>query len=310
MKKIAIIAAAVAALFLLVSCNKEPLMTLETKPTKVTVDITVADLAPETKALKADWEDGDKLNIWFNGVSAPNYNYWKQAPHLVLTRMSGTWVSSEVDEALLSASGTFNVIYESSNSLFVSAINNDRVYFPDGTSFQFSGHTTITKTVNVPIVCKRKAVPYSYDSGTKKISGTISSWDRSSRLQVVVSGLPYVADRYALSFDTDRVYSFDCLFYYSGDISESGIATCNAMLDNSSNKWMGGLSNADGTAFYFQEPKYSTATDYTVYLVDKVEKKVYSFTKNATIAKDYSTFTGIKIPFSSFTNVTSTYPLD
>ena len=72
MKKILFYLAALAAVtFSVASCNKEA-----ASPVRVTVSIDVADLAPGTKALKQNWEDGDKINIWFYGVSAPNQSYW------------------------------------------------------------------------------------------------------------------------------------------------------------------------------------------------------------------------------------------
>lgn len=306
MKKISILAVCFIALF--ASCSKEQALPEDKTTSKVTVEINVADLAPDTKALKQNWEDGDIINIWFQGVSSPNYPYWKQLPHLVLTRTAGAWVASDVDEALLSASGNFSAVYESSNSLFASATDNERLYFSEGTPFRFDSFSNDTKTIHVPLICKA-VINYTYDSGTKKISANIDTWRFETRLQVTVKGLSYVADRYAMTF-ANNIYYFSQLYYYDGSIDGSGTDDCEGIKDSFLNTWIEGVSNTDGTAFYFYYPKDNTTRDYTIYLVDKVEKKVYSFTKNAAIATTPDSLKGISIDFSTkFTDVTSTYPL-
>ena len=305
MKKITILAACFITLF--ASCNKEQALPEDKTSSKVTVEINVADLAPDTKALKQNWEDGDIINIWFQGVSSPNYSYWKQLPHLVLTRTAGAWVASDVDEALLSASGKFSAVYESSNSLFKTVTDNERLFFSNGTSFSFNGFSNNSKTIHVPLICKA-VINYTYDSGTKKISANINTWLFETQLQVTVKGLSYVADRYAMTFASDIQY-FSQLFYSYGSIATSDIGSCAGIRDSFSDTWIEGVSNTDGTAFYFYNAINSTAKDYTIYLVDKVEKKVYSFTKNASIATSAYSLKGIRIDFSKFTDVTSTYPL-
>ena len=296
---------AITLLAAAVSCNKAPLASNDTI-NKVTVDISVADLIPDTKAIKQNWENGDKICIWFKDVPSPNYSYWKQTPHLILTRVAGAWVSSEVDETLLSASGTFNAVYESSNSLFNNAIDNTYAYYPSGTSIHFTGNTNDTRVSKVPLVCVTNHAPYTYDSSTKKISGTISNWVFETRIQVVVSGLPYEAGRYALSFAGDVSFG-ECLFYYPSskeDITSSGISDCRGFTDSFVNIWADGVSNSDGTAFYFHDTNKTEKT-YTIYLADTVGKHVYSFTKTTSIQTSTSYLTGIKIAFSSFTEISS-----
>ena len=303
MKEIRIIAVAFIALSLFASCNKEPFTPEDN--TKVTVEINVADLTPDTKALKQNWEDGDKINIWFNEVSSPNYNYWKQLPHLVLTRVAGAWVSSDVDETLLSASGTFNAVYESGNSLFDSAIDNTYAYYPSGTKIHFKGNIYDTDVRKVPLVCVKNDASYTYDSSTKKISGTISNWVFESCIQIVVSGLPYESGRYALTFAEEVTFA-QCLFYSptNNNIVSSGISVCQGFADNTANTWADGVSNSDGTAFYFHTIGPAERT-YTVYLADTVGKHVYSFTKTTAINYSTSSLTGIKIAFSSFTEISN-----
>lgn len=303
MRKIYYIATAIATLSLFASCNKEQIVSTDKNAGKVTVEIKVADLTPDTKAIKTDWANGDKINIWFKDVASPNYSYWKQKPHLVLTRSNGTWVSSEVDEALLKASGSFDAVYESSNTLFNNVIDNDRAHFPTGTPFKINGQSSNTKTRQTPLVCVKTNVSYAYNSGTKKITGSFSGWDFRTHIQVVVSGRSFTADRYALTFDSidnnNGVYRVECMYYWNGNISTSEESACNGL---GTDKWNEGLANSDGIAFYFKSASNSEQT-YTIYLADKVEKKIYSYTKTATITSSYTQCTGIKIDFSKFTQV-------
>lgn len=312
MKKFFMILAA-AALVMAASCNKMDLAgEQDGNGGRVIVDITVGDLEPATKAIKQDWEDGDKIVIWFNGVASPNYCFWRQLPHLVLTRTAGAWTSSEVDEALLSASGTFNAVYESSNAMFADVVNSYYAYFPDGSAFRFTGYSNDMKTVRVPLVCLQNDVAYTYDGETRKISGTISDWEFQTRLQVVVNGLAFAADRYALTFAAG-INLGTSLAYLSDNVNLSNVSECKGLTDNFTNDWAEGFVNGDGTAFYFEGARSSSATDYTIYLVDKTAKKLYSFTKNAEIpmcTTYYNHCKGIKVNFSSFTDITASHPLD
>ena len=134
MKRIIFLTVAAATLLLTASCQKTE---TDTTSDKVIVNINVAGLAPETKAVKTGWSEGDKINIWFNDVPAGHYSYWKELPHLVLTYTAGAWTGSDVDVDLLSASGTFKAIYEASNAMFTSVIDSQYAYYPDGTKFKF-----------------------------------------------------------------------------------------------------------------------------------------------------------------------------
>ena len=305
MKKILYFSVAVLALAFFASCSKED---APKKSSKVTVDIKVADLNNGTKAVKTTWAEGDKINIWFDGVSSPHYSYWREMPHLVLTYTSGSWVSSEVEESLLSATGTFKAVYEASNSLFGSVINSDYVYSPDGTSFKLAAWTYDANPYSISTTCYKNGISYNYNSSTKKISGTITgNWNYMTRLQVVITGLAATPDRYAMSFG-GGVQLAEALHCTGGDLSESSIGTCNGA--SSSFNWSNGVSNADGIAFNFYKTLSDTSYDYTLFLVDKTAKKVYSFSKTAAITTNVNSCHGIKVSLAQFTDVTATYPFD
>ncbi|MBO4691426.1 MAG: hypothetical protein J5604_01470 [Bacteroidales bacterium] len=304
MKKIILFTAAIAALSLFASCSKEQ---TPKKTTKVTVDIKVNDPYVNSKAIKTGWNVGDKINIWFNDVPAGHYSYWKEAPHLVLTKTSDGWASSEVDESLLSATGTFNAIYESTNSWFTSAWDVLYAYAPDGTSFKLHEWAYNCVPRSLPTVCFKMTSAYSYDSGTKKISGTITGWKFMSELQVVVTGLEATPDRYALTFG-DKVWLGAALFWDGSSFTVSSVGNCGGI--TSSNNWANGVSNPDGIAFNFYYTIDNDAHDYTIYLADKTAKKLYSFTKNTAIPTSYTSYHGVKVDISKFTDITASHPLD
>ena len=75
MKK-TIILAGFALMAAFSSCNKSEMP--DTLPSEgIKLNITVADLSPETKAVKSGWENGDRLNLYFEGwnESATSDNY-------------------------------------------------------------------------------------------------------------------------------------------------------------------------------------------------------------------------------------------
>ena len=299
MKKIILFTAAIAALSLFASCSKEQ---TPKKTTKVTVDIKVDDPYVNSKALKTGWGVGDKINIWFNNVPAGHYSYWKEAPHLVLTKTTGGWSSSEVDESLLSASGTFNAIYESTNSWFTSPWDVLYAYAPEGTSFKLAEWASSCGPRTVPTVCYNENSTYSYNSGTKKITGTIS-WSFMSGRQVVVTGLASTPDRYALTFG-GGISTGEAL-YWNGSSFTVIYEGCTGI--TSSNNWSNGVSNPDGIAFNFYYEDDGGSRDYTIFLADKTDKKVYSFSKT-TPMPSFVSYYGIKVDISKFTDITATHP--
>ena len=301
MKKISYIVTALAAMTLAVSCNKNNTPEM---PDHVTVNIQIAefDSSPETKAVKTNWAVGDKINIWFGDA------YWSVVPQLVLTKTTDGWTASEVDVNLLSSEGTFKAAYEGTNSLFASARNYSQMDFPmNGTSFKLTEWGTSNATcTKVPVACYANQVAYTYESSTKTLSATISSWVMMSRIQFVVTGLVTSdPDRYAMTGDTHirRLQGFE--IDSNNNIFDSGELTCNGI---SGKQWINGDTNEDGLAFRFRGsnlPK-NTPADITMYLVDKQAKKVYSASSNTVFT--HSGCHSFKLDISKFTDITSTHP--
>jgi len=271
MKKIVyFVVVAFAVLF--VACNK---VNTESPEGKVIVNISVANIETSTKAVKTAWNDGDKINIWFDGA------YWNELPHLILTYNSGTssWDASSVDESKLSSSGSFIYVYEASNTLFSSAINNTYAYSKEGDAETILG--TYRGTIySEHITIYGNNIAYTYNSSTKTLTSTISTFCYKNPVQIVIKGLdPSNASNYCLTVrGTNKFTTCDALFYYNGGISESS---------TQSGGFTRGTYNTDGVAFLFYRTAGDSELDYTFYLYDKVNNKVTSRTVHKSIP--YST---------------------
>ena len=302
MKKVAVLFAAISMLMLAASCQKESPLA----EGKVKVNIEVGDFGPGTKAIKTGWEVGDKINIWFGNA------YWTVLPQLVLTRTASGWESSEVDEAVLSASGTFKAIYEASNNLFESAASSKYAYY-EGTqlSYNTGTYSDFGNIYPIPVACCANGVSYTYDSDTKELSGSISDWKALTKQQVVVTGLSGDPGDYAMTFH-NNAYGIDHFYYDACEnafISEGGV--CNG-LGNAYN-WSQGVTNADGTAFHFGSYAFSDASVITsdvswpfgLYLYDMKNEKMYEATFTVKPKDLISKFIiAYKIPFSKFEEYT------
>ena len=104
MKKIYTLLFAAAALVAAASCTKTEIVSpeSETAPAKVSININVASLGPESKALKSGWEAGDKIHVYLEDAST-------YVPDFDLTYDGTNWTASELSSAVvarLAASGT------------------------------------------------------------------------------------------------------------------------------------------------------------------------------------------------------------
>ena len=228
-----------------------------------------------------------------------------------MTRSGGDWVCSDVDEALLSASGTFYAIYEAGNSLFASVIDNDYAYFPQGTGFKYTAASYTIRPRSRPLSCYADKVSYTYDSGTKRIRAQIADWVFLTPLQLVVTGLEATPDRYAMSFadmgSLSKQIRITEAYYFFDTLGASSTGQC---YGPGGYNWSNGISNADGIAFYFDLVTNTAEDTYTIYLADKTNKKTYSYTKATKLYAPDTACKGVKIAFSSFTDVSATYPME
>ena len=185
MKKIAIAFAAMMAAFSFVSCNKEK-TPAQTEMPKVRFVFTVGDLAPETKAAKTGWTDGDRINIWFD-------DNCEVTPDLVLTYNGATWDSGKPREGVSFANpgGKISAMYESLNDLSKYKMEKDAE--KGNLCFSYGKSSMVAYNVG------RSDYSYSEREGT--LSATLDNWSVISGVQVTLTGLP--EGEFALCADAD-----------------------------------------------------------------------------------------------------------
>lgn len=297
MKRFILILSALVA-FVFASCTKEAIVEPE-KPSqtaKIDINIAVGDLVQNTKAIKTSWENGDKINIWFD------IKCWTVAPDLILTYEDGNWTPSEMTEetvdALKASNGVLHAVYEASNSQFNSPAANQTLSFPKST---ISGQSA----VHTPITCYSSPVSYTFVNRT--LTAQINDWQYLTSIQVVVSGLnKNSASNYGLKVERETPYPAYCSIAYGLEFTNAQTS----YISNVSNlaECAGGVSNQDGVAFAFTS--FYGSNTYTFTLIDNTGKEWVYTKKNATISKPASSCLSIKIPFDKFvrTSVSFTSP--
>lgn len=142
MKKTIII---LSALIALVGCSKENTQP-ENTPNVFNITITHEG---DTKAVKAGWEDGDVVYVFFSTVAAPNY---------VKFSYDGTdWSSTKMGTFDITTAGTMTAIYL--------PYGNTETVSTDGTNFKFENTYT-------SYYLKAEKAPYTVSGGV--VSGTLS----------------------------------------------------------------------------------------------------------------------------------------
>lgn len=124
MKKTIII---LSALIALVGCNKENTQP-ENTPNVFNITITREG---DTKAVKASWENGDVVYVFFSTVAAPKY--------LKMSYSSGTWTKTQYNGA---AAEAFEVPGPGTMTAIYLPYGNDETVSADGTSFKFGNTYT------------------------------------------------------------------------------------------------------------------------------------------------------------------------
>ncbi len=104
MKKLILFA--IAAVFAMVSCNKEKVEPNQ-EPIQITFNLTAnhPNDADATKAVKTGWVDNDVIFVFFSGATAPMY--------LEMKREGGSWVFDSKNELALvnGSTGTMRAVY-------------------------------------------------------------------------------------------------------------------------------------------------------------------------------------------------------
>ena len=259
MKRISIIIAAAFAAMLSASCSKS--IETPTAPSpgeSIILDLSIAgfDGAGDTKAVKAGWAAGDKLNLWFD-----DWNNTEKAdnpiPDLVITYDGAKWTAGALAAGRsLKPSGKFLVLYEGSNNL--SGYMSD---FSIGSQWFLSHREYMGGTVYCNHLCYyRTEVDYTHAGN--KLSAAITDWRARTSFKVLVKGLnPLESEDYILQTADITTPGSEKYPSCTGAIAVDVSPSCPTVSDGSSNYegYQGGVPDADGVAFYYCNCKFNNA---------------------------------------------------
>ena len=290
----------------LASCNKQaeietPARESETREAReeqqeIKFNISVADINPDTKAIKKDWAAGDKLNVWF-------MENQQQEPDLVLTYDGAKWstgtlrsvvTADDLADAVDDYSNYAYCYYEGFNDLSQYSYVKDKF----GSKFYHTTELNGTTYPQLPMVLIGGSL-YTFDKGTNTLSTTlgagdvaeeIAAWKYVTNLQVVITGLAGEPGQYTLACD-----QFNSPAYFD-------LAGVGDFLNTQ--HVVAGVSNADGVAFNFWLTD-SGATDPAFTLTDYADEsnpvvKTFTATGKSLTSPGISHCTGIKIDGSKF----------
>ena len=306
-KRILLAVLALVAAF--TSCSKSEMPNNE-QTDAIKLNITVAGLSTETKAVKSKWVNGDKLNLYFNGWNegATEENYQSQ-PDMILIYDGSKWeIQSQVSSLstrLKNSGETFTVFWESTNNLmsFTNEYDSYSVWYytPKKNNQDTVYHT--------PMLVYSAGIDYTFDGTT--LTANVSSWKFDDSkfkvlvktdlttlkenannfvLQVKVGESSYAVGRGPINVDRSEYVNY---------INTGG---CNTI------GMQGAVVESDGLAFYYNSCE---ATDSDVILFTLIntlngETKQYSVTgKIITFPPEEPNrhFKAISIDYSKFTAV-------
>ena len=300
MKK-TIILAGFALMAAFSSCNKSEMPEAATTD-GIKLNITVADLSPETKAVKKGWENGDRLNLYFEGwnESATSDNYQKE-PDMILKYDGSKWqIESQVaslSSRLKESGGKFSAFWESSNDL----MNFSSYEWASPTVYYHylltnNIHTDYNRVRHANMVVLSQKIDYSFKGST--LTAAISTWTFDTKLKILVktddTGVKDNADNLVLQVKIgDDSYAIP-----KGDVVVD--ATDLYILKSSTNAkgMQGAVAESDGLAFYYAY-NYYTGSQIVFTLIDTSNGNKKQYTVEG---KDLTTdsFKAISIDYSKF----------
>ena len=263
MKRISIIIASALAAMLSASCSKSIETPAAPSPGEsIILDLNIAgfDGAGDTKAVKAGWAAGDKLNLWFD-----NWNYTEQAnnpiPDLVITYDGSKWDARALAAGRsLKPSGKFTVLYEGYNDL----TKYDSRFASGGQQYRVS-YAVVSgdRAYQCNFMYFKTSIDYTYAGN--KLTATIPGWVTYSALKVLVKGLnPAEAANYGLRAEYFEGGTGKTLLNWSGFSIDPTYASytyypkVRVVAGNNSGCVLG-VPDADGVAFYYREAQFTNA---------------------------------------------------
>ena len=306
-KRILLAVLALVAAF--TSCSKSEMPNNE-QTDAIKLNITVAGLSTETKAVKSNWVNGDKLNLYFNGWNkdATEKNYQSQ-PDMILIYDGSKWeIQCQVASLLSrlkSSGGKFTVFWESTNNLmsFTNEYDSYSVWYytPKKNNQDTVYHT--------PMLVYSAGIDYTFDGTT--LTANVSSWKfDDSKFKVLVktdlTTLKENANNFVLQVKVgEKSYAVG-----RGPINVDRSEYVNYINTGGCNKigMQGAVVESDGLAFYYNSCEATDSDVILFTLIDTAngEKRQYSVTgKRITFPPEEPNghFKAISIDYSKFTSV-------
>ena len=306
-KRILLAVLALVAAF--TSCSKSEMPNNE-QTDAIKLNITVAGLSTETKAVKSNWVNGDKLNLYFNGWNkdATEENYQSQ-PDMILIYDGSKWeIQSQVSSLstrLKNSGETFTVFWESTNNLmsFTNEYDSYSVWYytPKNNNQDTVYHT--------PMLVYSAGIDYTFDGTT--LTANVSSWDfRDSKFKVLVKTDLTTLKENANNFVLQVKVGESSYAVGRGPINVDRSEYVNYINTGGCNTigMQGAVVESDGLAFYYNscEAINSDVILFTLINTLNGETKQYSVTgKRITFPPDEPNghFKAISIDYSKFTSV-------
>ena len=295
------------------SCSKSEMPNNE-QTDAIKLNITVAGLSTETKAVKSKWVNGDKLNLYFNGWNeyVKEENYQSQ-PDMILIYDGSKWkIQSQVSSLstrLKNSGEKFTVFWESTNNLmsFTNEYDSYSVwYYTPKNNNQYTSNENVYHT---PMLVYSAGIDYTFDGTT--LTANVSSWKfDDSKFKVLVktdlTTLKENANNFVLQVKVgEKSYAVG-----RGPINVDRSEYVNYINTGGCNKigMQGAVVESDGLAFYYNscEAINSDVILFTLINTLNGETKQYSVTgKRITFPPDEPNghFKAISIDYSKFTAV-------
>ena len=303
MKK-TIILASLALMAAFSSCNKSEMPEAATTD-GIKLDITVADLSTETKAVKSGWVNGDRLNLYFEGWNEIAYkDNYQNEPDMILKYDGSKWqIESQVaslSSRLKESGGKFTALWESSNDLMnFSSYEwaSPTVYYHFPTTK--NTHTSDQYVMHANMVVFSESIDYSFKGST--LTAAISTWTFDTKLKILVKTDDTAVKDNANNLVLQVKIGDDLYARPKGDVIVD--ATDLSILGASSNVigMQGAVAESDGLAFYYECCQATESDNIVFTLIDTSNgnKKQYTVT-GKDLTTDYS-FKAIFIDYSNFT---------
>lgn len=274
-----------AALLAVASCNKSEIDTPEPEVSPVTVQITVSNLTPDTKAVKTGWEVGDLLYVYIDREEGASYY-----PDFTLTYDGSTWNSTELSPNIIpilkESGGSFHGFWEDTNFCME---DEGRSKYDNFIFHPFQGNDP-----EGHLVASFSDIEYTFSDNILKAN--INSWHFSTDLQIVISGLKYEEGRYALY--SDKVKAMNAIDTWDA-IWSDGID----QRDGFPRQAIAGTYNEDGVAFIGAiHHDHTSAEEFEFNLIDWYTGMTCTFRKeNLRLNSENRTkLVAVKIAFSKF----------